>query len=47
MNMIASRWQLRASFIRWSLFLVPLIILLGVVSGQTTKIQNEMAAVNA
>ncbi len=34
MNMIASRWQLRASFIRWSLFLVPLIILLGVVSGQ-------------
>lgn len=34
MNMIASAWQLRASFIRWSLFLVPLIILLGVLSGQ-------------
>ena len=34
MNMIASPWQLRASFIRWSLFLVPLIILLGVLSGE-------------
>jgi benzodiazapine receptor len=34
MNMIASAWQLRASFIRWSLFLVPLLILLGVLSGQ-------------
>ena len=34
MNMIASVWQLRASFIRWSLFLVPLIILLGVLSSQ-------------
>jgi len=34
MNMIASAWQLRASFIRWSLFLVPVIILLGVLSGQ-------------
>jgi benzodiazapine receptor len=34
MNMIASQWQLRASFIRWSLFLVPLLILLGVLSGQ-------------
>ncbi|MCB2047210.1 MAG: tryptophan-rich sensory protein [Novosphingobium sp.] len=34
MNMIASAWQLRASFIRWSLFLVPSIILLGVLSAQ-------------
>ena len=34
MNMIASQWQLRASFIRWSLFLVPLLILLGALSGQ-------------
>ena len=32
MNMIASAWQLRASFVRWSLFLVPLLILLGVLS---------------
>lgn len=34
MNMIASAWQLRASFIRWALFLVPTLILLGVLSGQ-------------
>jgi translocator protein len=34
MNMIASQWQLRASFVRWALFLVPVIILLGVLSGQ-------------
>lgn len=31
--MIASAWQLRASFIRWSLFLVPLLVLLGTLSG--------------
>ena len=34
MNMLASRGQLRASFIRWVLFLVPLIVLLGFVAGQ-------------
>lgn len=34
MNMLASRGQLRASFIRWALFLVPLIVLLGFVAGQ-------------
>ena len=34
MNMLASRGQLRASFIRWALFLVPLCVLLGFVSGQ-------------
>ncbi|MBV1918611.1 MAG: tryptophan-rich sensory protein [Sphingomonadaceae bacterium] len=34
MNMIASRGQIRASYIRWSLLLVPVIILLGVVSAQ-------------
>ncbi|MBM3596369.1 MAG: tryptophan-rich sensory protein [Alphaproteobacteria bacterium] len=32
MNMIASAWQLRASFLRWSLFLVPLLILCGALS---------------
>ena len=34
MNMLASRGQLRASFIRWALFLVPLTVLLGFVAGQ-------------
>lgn len=34
MNMLASRGQLRASFIRWSLFTVPLIVLLGFMAGQ-------------
>ncbi|WP_341712731.1 TspO/MBR family protein [Erythrobacter sp.] len=33
MNMLASRGQLRASFIRWALFCVPLILLLGFLSG--------------
>lgn len=34
MNMLASRGQLRASFIRWALFTVPLIVLLGFLAGQ-------------
>lgn len=34
MNMIASPWQIRSSFIRWALVFVPVIILLGVLSGQ-------------
>ncbi len=34
MNRLASPAQLRASFFRWSLFLVPLILLLGFLSGQ-------------
>ena len=34
MNMIASSGQLRASYIRWALFLVPAIVLLGILSGQ-------------
>ena len=33
MNLIASRGQLRASFLRWALFLVPAITLLGFLSG--------------
>ncbi|QYJ06489.1 TspO/MBR family protein [Qipengyuania flava] len=33
MNMLASRGQLRASFLRWALFLVPLCVLLGFLSG--------------
>ena len=32
MNMLASRGQLRASFIRWALFTVPLCLLLGYIS---------------
>ena len=34
MNRLASPAQLRASFFRWALFLVPLIVLLGFLSGQ-------------
>ncbi|MEO1488837.1 MAG: TspO/MBR family protein [Pseudomonadota bacterium] len=34
MNFLASKAQLRASFLRWSLFLVPLIVLIGFLSGQ-------------
>ena len=34
MSVLASKAQLRASFLRWSLFLVPLIVLLGFVGGQ-------------
>jgi tryptophan-rich sensory protein len=34
MNFLASKAQLRASFIRWALFLVPLIVLLGFAAGQ-------------
>jgi len=34
MNMIASKDQLRGSFIRWSLLFVPLFVLLGMLSAQ-------------
>lgn len=34
MNRLASPSQLRASFIRWALFVVPTVLLLGFVSGQ-------------
>ena len=34
MTALASRGQLRASFIRWALFTVPLVVLLGFLSGQ-------------
>ncbi|MEL1250745.1 TspO/MBR family protein [Aurantiacibacter gilvus] len=34
MNRLASPAQLRASLIRWALFLVPLVMLLGFLSGQ-------------
>ncbi len=34
MNTIASPGQLRASFLRWALVLVPLVVLLGFVSGR-------------
>lgn len=33
MNRLASPAQLRASYLRWALFLVPLIVLLGLASG--------------
>ncbi|MGD9664098.1 MAG: TspO/MBR family protein [Novosphingobium sp.] len=34
MSLLASRGQLRASFVRWALFVVPAILLLGFISGQ-------------
>jgi tryptophan-rich sensory protein len=34
MNFIASSGQLRASFMRWALFTVPLVVLLGFLAGQ-------------
>ena len=34
MNRLASPAQLRASFIRWALFLVPAVLMLGIVSGR-------------
>ena len=34
MNQLASAGQLRASFVRWALFTVPLCVLLGFLSGQ-------------
>jgi len=34
MNFLASKAQLRASFLRWALFMVPLIVLLGFTAGQ-------------
>ncbi|MEM7780511.1 MAG: TspO/MBR family protein [Pseudomonadota bacterium] len=34
MNFLASKSQLRASFMRWALFLVPLIVLLGFTAGR-------------
>ena len=34
MNRLASPAQLRASFLRWALFTVPLVLLLGFLSGR-------------
>lgn len=34
MNFLASKSQLRATFLRWALFFVPLIVLLGFTAGQ-------------
>jgi tryptophan-rich sensory protein len=36
MSVLASRGQLRAAFLRWSLFLVPGIVLLGFLSGEVS-----------
>jgi len=33
MNFLASTWQLRAGVIRWTLFCVPVVLLLGILSG--------------
>lgn len=34
MNLLASPAQLRASFLRWALFMVPLVLLIGFAAGQ-------------
>jgi tryptophan-rich sensory protein len=39
-NRLASPAQLRASFVRWALFTVPLVMLLGYVSGQVGSIED-------
>ena len=44
MNMLASRGQLRASFIRWALFTVPLIVLLGFLAGTLGSAQTPWFA---
>jgi tryptophan-rich sensory protein len=36
MTVLASRAQIRASFLRWALFLVPLVLLLGFLSGKVS-----------
>ncbi len=41
MNQLASPGQLRASFLRWALVLVPLVILLGFVSGRVSVSGEE------
>lgn len=37
MTVLASRAQLRASFIRWALFFVPIVVLLGFLSGMVAN----------
>lgn len=37
MNQLASSGQLRASFLRWALVLVPLVLLLGFLSGRVSQ----------
>ena len=37
MTMLASRGQLRASFLRWVLLIVPAILLLGFLSGRLSQ----------
>jgi tryptophan-rich sensory protein len=46
MTVLASHAQLRASFLRWALFLVPLVLLLGFLSGKVSgsSAQNQWFA---
>jgi len=37
MTVLASRAQLRASFLRWALFIVPVVVLLGFLSGMVSN----------
>ncbi|QTD57246.1 TspO/MBR family protein [Parasphingorhabdus cellanae] len=41
MNQIASKGQLRMSLLRWALFIVPLIVLLGFLAAQVTGPADE------
>ena len=41
MTTLASRGQLRASFIRWALFTVPVCLLLGVLPGRIWTADSE------
>ncbi len=41
MNELASQTQIRMTFLRWALFIVPLVILLGFMSGQISGSAEE------
>ena len=41
MSEVASKSQLRMSFLRWALFVVPIIVFLGFVSGQVSGAGND------
>ena len=43
MNQLASSGQLRASFLRWALVLVPLVVLMGFVSGRASSAGPDSA----
>ena len=45
MNRLASPAQLRASFLRWALFMVPVVLLLGLLSGKLARQHGRQSVV--